>query len=306
MMLKKLTTCAVLMLTVIILLSSCGTGASTPKTDTPTLPTDTTVDPSHTTTAPIIDTVVTTEAPSVDTASPGTNNTAEISPDTTYGTANDTEEVIAPASYDWSKPVPESTKKDISWFDDTLFIGDSRIGGFQMFAGVYNAEYITFPGMAVDKYFTWKFYPKNGAQLTAVEALNTIDKKYTKVYINLGLNELGWDPYFEPFHNKLCDVIDSVRAWNPDADIYLINVFPIGKDRQKSVSWETLENLDEVNSRIIRAASSKQVYYIDMDTVFRNAEGYLPDEYSNDGVHLNSGPIAIFRDYLLTHTVEEK
>ncbi len=287
----------------IFLLASCGSDTPSPVTQSPA---DTSVSTQQTTTAPYSDDVISSDSPLTDTTAPSTNNTNEITEGITTPAPADTADVIAPVEYDWSKPVPESAKKDLSWFDDALFIGDSRIGGFQMFAGVYNAEYITFPGMAVDKYFTWKFYPKNGTQLTASEALNTVDKKFTKVYINLGLNELGWDPYFEPFHNKLCDVIDSVRDWNPEADIYLINVFPIGKDRQKSVSWETLENLNEVNSRIVRAATNKQVYYIDMDTIFRNAEGYLPAEYSNDGVHLNSGPVALFRDYLLTHTVEEK
>lgn len=308
MMLKKLLFIALTMLAAVIMLASCGSDAPTPATDAPSTP-DITNAPVATN-APTTDGPATeapeTNTPQPDTTVPSTNGSAEITDVTTSAPSTESAEVAVPVGYDWSKPVPESAKKDVSWFDNALFIGDSRIGGFQTFAGVYNAEYITFPGMAVDKYFSWKFYMKNGTQLTASEAIKTIDKKYTKVYINLGLNELGWDPYFGPFYNKLCDVIDSVREWNPDADIYLINVFPISKERTKTgPSWETLKNVDEINSRIARAAEEKLVYYIDMDTIFRDAEGYLPAGYSNDGVHLNSAPVGMFRDYLLTHTVED-
>ena len=157
-----------------------------------------------------------------------------------------------------------------------------------------------------DKFFTWEFYPKDGKTLTAAEALKTLPNNYSKVYINLGLNELGWDPYFDSFRNKLCEVIDAVRAWDSDIDIYLISVFPVSKSRGATVSWETLENVDIVNEKIMDAARQKQIYYVDVDTIFRDAEGYLPADYSNDGVHLNSPYVRQFRDYLLTHTVEVK
>ena len=294
MILKKLTVFAVLLFMTHSLLASCGADSGTASTDIGTASTDsgTAYTDSGTASTDI-----------------GTASTDSATASTDSATASTDSGLVADASaldcYDFSKPVPECAKKDISWFDDALFIGDSRIGGFQMLAGVYNAQYITFPGMAVDKFFTWEFYPKADELLTAAEALDAIPKSYTKVYINLGLNELGWYPYFDPFYNKLCDVIDAVRARNADADIYLISVLPVSRERSEKVSWETLENIDAVNSKIRQAATEKQAFYLEIDTVFRDTEGYLPADYSNDGVHLNSGPLGLFRDYLLTHTVEE-
>ena len=299
MIIKKPFIYSLLALAIMLLLASCG---STPPT-TDTQPTDTN--------KPIIEI---TDAPSTDAQAA---NTTDAATDVTYTTEvatnepsinapTETSEVIAAVGYDYSQPVPESAMKDISWFNDAVMIGDSRMGGFQIFAGVYNAEYITFAGMAVDKFFTWEFYPKDGKTLTAAEALKTLPNNYSKVYINLGLNELGWDPYFDSFRNKLCEVIDAVRAWDSDIDIYLISVFPVSKARGATVSWETLENVDIVNEKIMDAARQKQIYYVDVDTIFRDAEGYLPADYSNDGVHLNSPYVRQFRDYLLTHTVEVK
>jgi hypothetical protein len=300
MIIKKSLIFSILSVAAMLILASCGTSPATTdtqptNTDKPIVeitdaPTTDSQAPSASEGTDVTDTPATTEAPSSD--APATNAPAETS------------EVIAPVGYDWSKPVPESAKKDASWFDDAVMIGDSRMGGFQIFAGVYNAEYITFAGMAVDKFFTWEFYPKNGETLTAAEALKTLPNNFSKVYINLGLNELGWDPYFGSFKNKLCEVIDAVRAWDSDVDIYLISVFPTSKARKATVVWETLENVEIINQKIMEAATEKQAYYVDMDTIFRDAEGYLPAGYSNDGVHLNSPYVRQFRDYLLTHTVE--
>ena len=270
MIVKKPFIYSLLTVAVMLILASCGSTPATAETQ----PTDTDKPVIEITDAP------STDSQPVDTTAVSTEGTDATDAPTTDASATnapaETSEVIAPVGYDYSKPVPESAMKDISWFDDAVMIGDSRMGGFQIFAGVYNAEYITFAGMAVDKFFTWEFYPKDGKTLTAAEALKTLPNNYSKVYINLGLNELGWDPYFGSFKNKLCEVIDAVRAWDSDIDIYLISVFPTSKARKATVVWETLENVETINNKIMEAATEKQVYYVDMDTIFRDAEGYLP------------------------------
>ena len=76
--------------------------------------------------------------------------------------------------------------------------------------------------------------------------------------------------------------------------------------RKKIAEGKIGEIIDIVNEKIMVAARQKQIYYVDVDTIFRDAEGYLPADYSNDGVHLNSPYVRQFRDYLLTHTVEVK
>jgi hypothetical protein len=60
-----------------------------------------------------------------------------------------------------------------------------------------------------------------------------------------------------------------------------------------------------MNKYIADAALDKQVYLVDAHAAFADANGYLPADLASDGVHLNSPSIERWRQYLLTHTVED-
>ena len=54
---------------------------------------------------------------------------------------------------DYQKPVPVETAVDDSYFDDALFIGDSRIDDMHSFSGLNNATYYAKTGMSVYRLF---------------------------------------------------------------------------------------------------------------------------------------------------------
>lgn len=60
----------------------------------------------------------------------------------------------SPEGYDYSAPVPESPKTDSTWFDDAVFIGDSRTEGLILNTGLNNAIEYTHKGLMVDTVFT--------------------------------------------------------------------------------------------------------------------------------------------------------
>ena len=47
-----------------------------------------------------------------------------------------------------------------------------------------------------------------------------IRDRYGKVYIMLGINELGW-PYVDVFAEKYAEMVRAVRDAQPDAQIYI-------------------------------------------------------------------------------------
>ena len=128
---------AVALLMLVPVFASCGDKDPIPSTDVTSFVTDdittepTTTEPANTaedtTATPVTDAPVTT--------APIVTNAPVTEPPSTEPPA--TEPVVVDP---YSAPVPESSKKDVSWFDDAVFIGDSRIGGFQLAAGVWNSE----------------------------------------------------------------------------------------------------------------------------------------------------------------------
>ena len=114
--------------------------------------------------------------------------------------------------YDFSAPVPESSPVEDSYFDDAVFIGDSRAEGLILNTGLTNATAHVHKGLTVDTVFTEPVINKDGQKLSVMDALKST--QFSKVYIMLGINETGW-VYSQIFQSKYGDIIDGIRRSIP-------------------------------------------------------------------------------------------
>lgn len=204
--------------------------------------------------------------------------------------------------YDYSQPVPESAQAPEDWFDDAVFIGDSRTDGLILYSGIKGADALSYKGLMVseleDK--TVKF-TISGVKGTVMGEL--AKKDYQKVYIMLGINELGW--YNDQgFYDTYAQEVDRVRELQPDAQIYLQSLLPVTAEKSSSHAYFTNENVDRYNALIQQLAEEKQVYYLDVASVFRDENGALPADYSTDGIHLKRDYYKLWLEYLQNHVVE--
>lgn len=207
------------------------------------------------------------------------------------------------AAYDFSKPCPESAAVDNSYFADAAFIGDSRTEGLMLYSGIGQVDKYTSIGISIFKLESKKAVTINGVDYTLVEAL--AQKQYKKVYICLGVNELG---YFndQGFYDSYCKVIDDIRASQPNAVIYIQNLIPLNEDviaARDGSPYLTNEHLRVYNELTQKVALEKQVVYLDLYSAFVGADGQLPADASTDGVHLSGSYYKAWLEYLKTHTV---
>ena len=236
-----------------------------------------------------------------DTSSQGGEDQSTQSPD---GSQQDsgTEEQPA-AAYDFSKPCPESEAVDNSYFEDAAFIGDSRTDGFLIYSGIGCGENLTSNGLSIFKLGTKKALTIDGQQYTLLEALAL--KEYGKVYLSLGVNELGYYDD-EGFYKAYCDAIDAIRACQPNAVIYIQGLIPLNEDKiaeTGGASYLTNEHLLVYNDLMKKAAEEKQVVFLDLNPEFTGPDGQLPADASKDGVHLRTDYCKAWLEYLKTHTV---
>ena len=90
-----------------------------------------------------------------------------------------------------------------SYFDDAAFIGDSRTQGLQLYTGLPNATFYATQGLMVDTFFSKKFVKAGGGKITIPDAMK--NQTFKKVYIMLGVNELGSDAAIEAADVVLMD-----------------------------------------------------------------------------------------------------
>ena len=90
-----------------------------------------------------------------------------------------------------SKTEPVVYQADTSWFEDTLFIGDSRTGGLHQYGDLGGAEVIADAGMNVYQIYDKEFTLSTGEKKYLEEVLK--EQQFGKVYVMIGINELGYD-----------------------------------------------------------------------------------------------------------------
>ena len=92
----------------------------------------------------------------------------------------------------------ESDAVDDSYFDDAIFIGDSRTEGFALYSGLGNIRAYTARGAQCKYCLYGSVINQNGEKLSIMDAIES-SEPFSKAYIMLGINELGW-AYEELFH----------------------------------------------------------------------------------------------------------
>ena len=208
-------------------------------------------------------------------------------------------------AYDFTQPVPQSEAAADSYFDDAVFVGDSRTAGFMLYSGVPAGDSLTHTGLTVfDIQKDKQCIPVGGKDYSTLDALAL--KDYGKIYLCVGVNELGY-PSDEKFYEALCQVVDSIRQVQPGAVLYLETLIPLneqviaqtgGKDYLKN------DHLRAYNELIRQVGAEYQVPVLDVYSAFADESGSLAAEASNDGVHLNKSYCQQWLDYIRTHTVD--
>lgn len=173
--------------------------------------------------------------------------------------------------------------EDESYFDDVVFIGDSRTCGLRDYNRLGKADYFCNVGMNVFSVWGETASDQSFSNLTLSELLSS--KQYGKVYIALGINECGYP--LENLEDAFKELIAGVREIQPDAVIVLNSIMTVGREKAASASYFSLENIGAVNSMIASLANVEDdIFYLDVNQVFADEEGYLSDEMSSDGCHL--------------------
>ena len=197
------------------------------------------------------------------------------------------------------------TKESISYFNDAIFIGDSRTLGISDYAGLDEADFYCDSGMTVLKLLDagGVTYQKTGKK----EDLNQVlqQKHYGKVYIMLGMNDLGYgntDMYLERYRKT----VNRIREWQPDAIIYIMANLHVSREKNKPETEFNNININDKNAASALLANGTDIFYLDANPLFTDSEGFLNSELTFDGVHLYAKHYDAWREFLLEHAVEPK
>ncbi|MGI6161062.1 MAG: GDSL-type esterase/lipase family protein [Christensenellales bacterium] len=236
------------------------------------------------------------------TTEPPAPTPASIAPEPTATDTADTDD-----SDDTAVPPEEGD----GYFDDAVFIGDSvslklrnyvtqRRAADAGYLG--NAEFLV-SGSLGSGNALWEIkddsvHPAyNGEKMLLEDGVSKSGAK--KLYIMLGVNDIVVYGIGGSVEN-MGKLLDNIKQKSPGIEIFVQSVLPVTRNGQK----DKLNNaaLSEYNEGLIELCSQNGYEYLDVASVIKDAEGYLPDEYSSDDfVHLTDEACELWIDYLRDH-----
>lgn len=212
--------------------------------------------------------------------------------------ADSTTTILTPQSvYDFGAAVPAGKPVGDDYFDNSVFIGESNIGGMRLYTNaVPRAEVYYSDSASVAGGMGQKFTGSGELTLTEIMA----QKAYTNIYLQFGLNELGFNSK-SAFYDYYGALISEIRAAQPKARIYLMSVLPVGREIDAAGTY-TMAGVKQYNSYISQLSKENKLFYVDIGSAFSDAEGYLKPDCSANGIVIKTGCYAEWQSYLYAHT----
>lgn len=225
----------------------------------------------------------------------------------TQNTVQETAQTSAEPVPDVKTPPQADTKSqfiqvDKKYFDDAVFIGDSRMVGLGEYSGFNNSSFYATVGMTVYDLFNKAFVSTGGhtRPITLERALQR--KQFGKIYIMVGINEMGTGS-LKNFTDAYQAAVQRIEKLQPKAIIFIQGILYVTGSRSNSDHVFNNQNIRARNKCLSELADGKRSFYIDVNEVTSDSNGNLNSDYSGDSCHLKAQYYSLWTDFLMKHGV---
>lgn len=190
---------------------------------------------------------------------------------------------------------------DKSYLDGALFIGDSRTQTISLYGDWDNTVFYVKQGMSVWKVMDEKIAKVNGKKVTVRKALSK--KKFDKIYIMLGINELATGTA-DTFAEQFGKVVSEIREKQPDAIIFIESIMHVTEKKNNEDEYIKNKEIDKRNKKLKKLTNGYDIIWLDENEVFdKKGKGVLDPKYTSDGVHLKPSCIPQWEKFFLEHGI---
>lgn len=121
------------------------------------------------------------------------------------------------------------------------------------------------------------------------------------VVLMIGTNDVNGGIKDETILANYTAILDKLRAGIPGVQIYCISMIPQNKQLETYTTINvdaSMERIQKLNPRIRALAEEKEAVYLDLYPLLLDENGYLRQDCSDDGIHLNSKGLQVWTDLL--------
>lgn len=168
------------------------------------------------------------------------------------------------------------------YFDDALFVGDSRTVGLKEYGNIEGADFFATEGMSVYSIYKETVNVENYGAVSFKTLMQS--KKYGKVYIMLGINEIGYK--LSDTAARFKKLVNTIKKYQPDAIIYIEANLHVSSELSKSDRTFNNSRINNYNNLLAEIADNRDIFYIDANEIFDDKNGGLGEEYTSDNIHI--------------------
>lgn len=190
------------------------------------------------------------------------------------------------------KDIPETNpninaKYDSSFFNNTVFIGDSVTKGIEDYVMLKNVNVVANNGQTMIRFD--KISGKVGQY------------KPKKIFILLGTNDLLNGIGSEKFVLDYESYLKVLRKEAPNAKIYIESILPVEDFVEKEKPLLANSRIDEFNLALKNMRKDSNEEFIDIASAFKNSKGCMYSGFTSEGIHLKYNYYNIWFNYLQEH-----
>lgn len=200
-------------------------------------------------------------------------------------------------------PLVHYMQVEEDYFDDAVFIGDSRTRSLQLYANWEHTTFLADTGLTIYSVLDKKLTPSTMTTKTTVTDYLT-EHQFKKIYLMLGINEIGTGTA-ESFCRSYGEVLETLRELQPDAIIYLQAILHISERKDNEHTYINNAAIIERNEALQSLVDNEHIFWLDSNPVICDENGYLIDSYTFDGVHLQAKYVYLWTDYLKQHAIRQ-
>ncbi len=180
---------------------------------------------------------------------------------------------------------------EVSSTDNFLFLGDS-ITDYYPLDEYYDNLPVVNSGVAGNK---------------TKDILNNMETRVyqynpTKIFLLIGTNDLNSNDenIVNETFNNIKKIIKEIKENRSEASIYVESIYPVNATLENnSVENRTNKKIKALNKKIENYCKKGKCNYINLYDELIDEDGNLKEEYTSDGLHLNSlGYVVITRELL--------
>jgi lysophospholipase L1-like esterase len=129
-----------------------------------------------------------------------------------------------------------------------------------------------------------------------------IRRKPKKLFILIGINDIGKNIPDEVIVSNYRKIIDSLQLQTPSTKIYVQSILPTNNNFTNFKNHQNkTEHIAFVNKELKKLCAEKEITYVNLHDAFLNPGGKLDEKYTNDGLHLTGEGYLKWKEVLVSN-----